>query len=214
MNAASWWNASKRKSPALALAVGIWTFFVACGAVPRDYFYTLKPPAVAPASGKTPYVLGVEPFRSPEILRDDRVLYYTSPTAMNYYQHHRWGAPPATLVAEFTAEWLQASGIFSQVKMYPLREAVNFTLEGNVMSFEEVDADGGARVRLAVALSLLRDRDHKLLWSSQQRQERLLEAPGVDGVASALNSACAQALGEMLPSLIAQVEQEYKNSGK
>ena len=88
------------------------------------------PAAPAPTDPRTSFVLGVEHFRAPEILRDDRIVYYVSPTQMNFYQHHRWGSDPATLLSEFTAQWLESSGVFTQVKMLPVRERVDYTLGG------------------------------------------------------------------------------------
>jgi ABC-type uncharacterized transport system auxiliary subunit len=172
------------------------------------------PAAPAPNDPRTNYVLGVEHFRAPEILRDDRIVYYVSPTQMNFYQYHRWGSDPATLLSEFTAQWLETSGVFAQVKMLPVRERVDYTLGGRVTSFEEVDSDAGAKVRLALALSLVRTSDHKLVWSGEQRLETPLPERGVAGVASALNASCSQALRDMVPGLITQVEQDFKGSGK
>jgi ABC-type uncharacterized transport system auxiliary subunit len=186
-----------------------------CGRVPKTYFYTLQVPAApAPSDLRTNYVLGVEHFRAPQILRDDRIAYYVSPTQMNFYQYHRWGSDPATLLSDFTAQWLESSGVFTQVKMLPGREHVDYTLGGSVSSFEEVDSEGSPKVRLALALSLVRSSDHKLVWSGEQHLETPLPERGVDGVASAANASCAQALGAMIPGLIAQVEQDFKSSGK
>jgi ABC-type uncharacterized transport system auxiliary subunit len=190
-------------------------FAAACGGVPKTYYYTLQVPAApTPTDPRTDYVLGVEHFRAPEILRDDRIVYYVSPTQINFYQNHRWGSDPATLVSEYTAQWMDSSGVFSQVKALPVRERVDYTLGGSILSFEEVDSDGGAKVRMALALSLVRTSDHKLVWSSEQRQETPLSERGVEGVATALNASCAQVLREMAPGLIAQVEQDFKSGGK
>jgi ABC-type uncharacterized transport system auxiliary subunit len=190
-------------------------FAAECGSVPKTYYYTLQMPAApAPSDPKTDYVLGVEHFRAPEILRDDRIIYYVSPTQINFYENHRWGSNPPTLLAEFTARWLESSGVFVQVKMLPVRERVDYTLGGTVLSFEEVDSDGGAKVRLALELSLVRTSDHKLVWSGEQRQETPVSERGVEGVASALNASCAQVLRDMVPGLVTQVEQDYKSSGK
>jgi ABC-type uncharacterized transport system auxiliary subunit len=175
----------------------------------------LQTPALPPPGDpKTPYVLGVEHFRAPQILRDDRIVYYLSPTEISFYEHHRWGSDPATLLSDFTAQWLESSGVFAQVKMAPLRERADYVLGGEVISFEEVDAEGGAKVRMALTLSLVRGSDHKLVWSGRQREEIPLQGSGVEGVATALNASCTQALGEMIPGLVAQVEHDFKSSGK
>ena len=131
---------------------------------------------------------------------------------MNFYEHHRWGSDPATLLSGYTAQWLDTSGVFTQVKMLPVRERVDYTLGGTVTSFEEVDSEGAGKVRLALALSLVRTRDHKLVWSGEQRLETPLAEHSVEGVASALNSSCAQALRQIVPGLITQVEQDFKSS--
>lgn len=213
----SWnvWKGSFEARTCVVLGLLAVIFTAGCGGVPKTHIYTLQVPAVPTASDpKTDFVLGVDHFRAPEVLRDDRIAYYVSPTQMNFYQYHRWGSDPATLVSDFTAQWLESSGVFTQVRMLPVREHVDYTLGGKVRSFEEVDSDGGAKVRLAFALTLVRTSDHKLVWSGEQRLETPLSEHSVEGVASALNESCAQALREMVPGLITQVEQDYKNSGK
>ena len=211
-------NVWKRSFPAPALAILglLGTLFAAgCGGVPKTYYYTLQVPAApAPADSRTSFILGVEHFRAPEMLRDDRIAYFVSPTQMNFYDHHRWGSDPATLLSEYAAQWLDSTGVFTQVKMLPAHEHVDYTLGGSILSFEEVDAGGSPRVRMGLALALVRMSDHKLVWSGEQRQEVPLQEHGVDGVASALNTASAQALREMVPGLTNQIEQDYKSSGK
>ena len=214
-SSSSVWKRSFRARACAVLGLLAVMFATGCGGVPKTYYYTLQVPAVpAPTDPRTNYILGVEHFRAPEILRDDRIVYYVSATQINFYQYHRWGSDPATLLAEFTAQWLESSGVFAQVKMFPVRESVDYTLGGSVLSFEEVDSDGSAKVRLAIALSLVRTSDHKLVWSGEQRLETPVPERGVEGVASALNASCAQALRDMVPGLITQVEQDFKSSGK
>ena len=209
------WKRSHRSRECAILGLAMVLLTAGCGGVPKTYYYTLQVPAApAPTDPKTSYVLGVERFRAPELLRDDRIVYYVSPTQVNFYQHHRWGSDPATLLAEYTAQWADSSGVFTQVRMLPARERVDYILGGSVLSFEEVDTDGGAKVRLGLALSLVRASDHKLVWSGEQRQEAPLGGRGVEGVTSALNASCAQVFREMTPGLVAQVEQDFKNSAK
>jgi len=163
-----------------------------CGSVSKTSYYTLQVPAVpAPTDLRTTYLLGVEHFHATVVLRDDRIAYYVSPTQMNFHQYHRWGSDPASLVSEFTAQWLESSGVFAQVKILPARERVDYTLGGSVTSFEEVDPGGSPKARLGLELSLVRMSDHKLAWSGEQHVETPLSERGVEGVASALNASCA-----------------------
>jgi ABC-type uncharacterized transport system auxiliary subunit len=210
-------NAWKHRLPRRASSAALLVLALAagCGGVPKTHFYTLQaPPAPAPADPKTSYVLGVERFRAPEILRDDRVAYFVSQTEMNFYQYHRWASNPATLLADFAAQWLESTGVFAQVKMLPFHDHVDYVLGGRVQHFEEVDSGGAPQARLSFALTLERTRDHRLVWSGEQHVEAPLSAPGVEGVASALNASCAQAWRELAPGLLSLVEQDYKTSEK
>jgi ABC-type uncharacterized transport system auxiliary subunit len=209
------WKRSFAARTSVVLALLMVLLAGACGGVPKAHYYTLQVPAApAPTDARTDYVLGVEHFRAPQILRDDRIVYYVTPTQINFYQNHRWGSDPATLLSDYAAQWMDSSGVFSQVKALPARERVDYTLGGSVLNFEEVDSDGGAKVRLTLALSLVRASDHKLVWSGKQSQETPLSERSVEGVATALNASCALVLREMTPGLIAQIEQDYKSSGK
>ena len=209
------WKRSMRATIGGLVVLLVAAFAAACGGIPKTFYYTLQVPAApAPTDPKTTYVLGVEHFRAPEMLRDNRMVYFESPTQVNFYEHHRWSADPATLLSEYTAEWLGSTGVFVQVKVLPVREHPDYVLGGTVRSFEEIDSDAGTKVRLALALSLVRSSDHKLVWSDERREEAPVPERGVTGVSTALNTSCAQVLREMVPGLIAQVEQDFKSSGK
>lgn len=184
-----------------------------CGGVPKTYYYGLQVPALPAASDpRTDFVLGVERFRAPELLRDDRIVYYHSPTELNYYEYHRWGSDPASMLSEITTQWINGLGIFAQVRSLPAREPVDYVLAGRVFSFEEVDYKEGGKARVSLELNLLRSRDRKVVWSARRLIETALQGRGVPGVASALNSATEQLLREALPGLVARVEQDFRAS--
>jgi ABC-type uncharacterized transport system auxiliary subunit len=117
------------------------------------------------------------------------------------------------MLSEFTAQWLDSTGAFAQVRLLPTRQRVDYMLAGRILNFEEVD-EGGPRARVGLELTLVRTSDHKVVWSSEQRVEAPIQGAGVEGVASTLNAASAQMLRQMIPGLIAQVEQDFKSSGK
>ncbi len=216
MTVASWWNAWKPKRADVLLGAGgllVVCLSVSCGSVPRTYYYTLRtPPPPATNDPRTGYALGIEHFRAPEMLRDDRIVYYQSPTEMNYYEHHRWSSDPPTLLTESTAQWIDNAGIFGQVVMLPSRQPVDYILRGRVGHFEEVDYEAGGKARVSLDLTLVRARDHKVVWSGRNAAEAPLEGKGMAGVANSVNGAVDQLLRGLLPSLVVQVEQDYKAS--
>jgi ABC-type uncharacterized transport system auxiliary subunit len=207
------WKRESRAGLALAWGLMVVSLSMGCGGVPKTAYYTLGvPPAPSPSDAKTAAVLGVEHLRAPLALRDDRVLYYQSATQMNFYEHSRWGADPATMLTEYAAQWLGSSGAFAHVCILPSRQRVDYTLGGTVLSFEEVDYGGGTKARVGLDLFLMRTLDRKVIWTGKQQVDAPLQGAGVEGVATALSASTSQLLREMTPGLIAQVEQDFKAS--
>lgn len=181
------------------------------GSVPKTLYYTLEmaaPPLPADDS-KTSFVLGVEHFRAPEILHDDRIVYYKSPTELSFYDYHRWSSNPATLLAQLVARRLRDSGTFAHVRLWPGREPVDYTLRGHLFNFDEVDYEG-TKGRVSLELTLVRWRDRKVVWSAKSQAERPAEGSGVAGVVKGINAASEELLHEVLPGLVAQVESDFK----
>jgi ABC-type uncharacterized transport system auxiliary subunit len=161
---------------------------------------------------RTNFVLGVEQFRATAVLQDDRIVYYQSPTQLNFYQQHRWDTDPATLLSELTARQLQQTDVFAQVRVGPVREPTDYVLKGRVLSFAEVDYQGAVKARVGLQLTLLRSRDRKVAWSAQRQVENAVQEQGVAAVVNALNAATKQILDEMIPGIVAQVESDYRAS--
>ena len=78
--------------------------------------------------------------------------------------------------------------------------------------FEEVDYEAGGKARVSLELTLVRARDHKVVWSGRNAADAPLEGKGMAGVANAVNAAVDQLLRGLLPGLVAQVEQDFKAS--
>jgi ABC-type uncharacterized transport system auxiliary subunit len=205
----AWAPSPGRWRSALALLVAV--VGVSCGSLPRTDYYTLRLPS--PPEARDPrrgMVLGIEHFRATEVLRDDRIVYYESPTQLNFYQYHRWSSDPATLLTDLVARRRSQAGVFSGVRRLPSREPVDYVLRGRLLNFEEVDYEARVKGRVALEMTLFRSRDHKLLWSDRRQVESAAEGQGVSGVVSALSAASARLLDEALPVLVAQVERDLQ----
>jgi ABC-type uncharacterized transport system auxiliary subunit len=181
--------------------------------VPKTYFYTLRVPSapLQPGDPKTNLSLAVERFRTAEILRDDRIVFYKSPTEVGFYQYHRWSADPGTMLTERTARWLDQTGIFSQVRISPPGEPVDYILKGRLLNFEEVDYEDSGKGRVALRLALVRSRDGRTVWSFARQAEHAIEEKGIEGVVIALDASSADLLGQALPSLVQQVERDFSD---
>jgi ABC-type uncharacterized transport system auxiliary subunit len=199
-----------------AAAVAGWLAAVlcaSCGGARPVYYYTLQMPAPAQVGDpRTNFVLGVQQFRAAEPLRDDRIIYYQSPTQLNFYQQHRWDADPATMLSALAQRELQQTGVFAQVGLAPYVGSVDYILRGQVLSFSEVDYQGGVKARAGLRLTLLHMPDRKVAWSAERQVENVVQEQGVPSVVSALNAATQQILDEMIPGIVAQVESDYRAS--
>ena len=203
-NVVSRWKTCARR-PRYSLVLGMLALGVAlsCGRLPQTNYYALRSLAPAPANDpKTSFVL-----------RDDRIVYYESPTQLNFYEFHRWSSDPPTLLSEATARALRQMQLFTDVRMLPSREPVDYILKGRVFHFEEVDEGPSAKVRVGLGLTLIRSRDHKVVWSAERQVEQPIQTKSVAGVVEALNASTEGLLGEVLPGLAAQVERDSTQPG-
>jgi ABC-type uncharacterized transport system auxiliary subunit len=210
-------NACRRSRSGWRAALGLLLALAgtSCGSVPKTNYYTLSVPAPPSATDpKTTLVLGIEHFRATDALRDDRIVFYESPTQMNFYQYHRWSADPATMVTDLAARRLDQAGAFAAVRRLPSRDPVDYVVRGQVLNFEEVDHASGVRARVALEMALVRTRDRKTLWSQSRQAESAVQGKGVPAVVEALNAASTRVLDELLPGLVAQVERDAQQDSK
>lgn len=208
-------RARKRDWPLGLLLFPLALWLASCGGVPRTNYYTLSvPPPPAAHDPKTAAIVGVERFRASDVLRDDRIVYYASPTQLNFYQYHRWSADPATMLTELIARRLQQTGVFAAVHLLPSREPVDYLLRGRLTNFEEVDGAAAVKARVGLEMMLIRVRDHKILWSDSRREESAAEGKGVPAVVQAVNAASERLLEGALPGLVAKVEEDSRQNAQ
>ena len=203
-----------RKAERLVAALFAVVLMTACGSVPKTHYYSVTMPAAAPAADSpSGGVLDVARFQAASVLRDDRILYYQTPTELNYYQYHRWSAEPAVLMAELVSRRVKASGAFSDVRQIPHSTPGDFQLRGRVLNFEELDYEPGGHVRMALELDLVRNSDHKIVWSGTERSERAIAGKGVGAVVDALNASAAEVVDKLLPQLLAGAKRDTAAQG-
>jgi ABC-type uncharacterized transport system auxiliary subunit len=187
---------------------------VSCGSIPKTNYYGLRVPSPPGAHNpKTAAVLGIERLSAPEVLRDDRIVFYESPTQLNFYQYHRWSSDPATMIRDAIARRLGQAGLFAEVRLLPAREPVDYLLRGRVLNFEEVDYDSGVKGRAGLELTLVRAQDRKVLWTAARQAQDAAQGQGMAAVVEALNAASDRVLSELLPLLLAQAERDMQQRG-
>jgi ABC-type uncharacterized transport system auxiliary subunit len=170
-----------------------------------------------PPAAQTPRsraVLGIERFGATEALRNDRLVYYSSPNQVGFYDYHRWVADPATMLRDDVARRIHQAGLFADVQLLPARGAVDYYLRGRVLHFEEVDYDGGVGGRAGLDLTLVRASDRQVVWSGSKVVKIAAAGQGHAAVVEALNAASDQVLGDLVPQLLGKAEEDLKQVAK
>jgi ABC-type uncharacterized transport system auxiliary subunit len=165
----------------------------ACASTPKTRYYTLRtPPPPAAASARTHFTLQVERFDAPDLLLDNRIIYYTSPTQLNFHEYHRWSSEPADLLTEMAMKFFARTGLFQQVYAYPAPVNADYTLRGRVLDLDELkyNSDGSGNsgaARMGLKLDLLQSRQNKVVWSARLEHTEPFRGNNVQSAVDAMN---------------------------
>ena len=136
------------------------------GAIPKTNYYVIELPAVAPQpSQPAPYSLAVMPFRAPEQLEQDRIVYRPSPQEVGFYDYHRWAARPAPVVTSALVDRLRAQRLFEGVSLFDGRTKADYLVRGRVDRLEEVDSGGSVSVRVELSAEVVEAKTNRTVWS-------------------------------------------------
>lgn len=174
----------------------------ACGGKPPPptRYYQLALPAKTEQPAQDLGALVIEPFNAEGAYDDERMVYRSSPYRLDYYDYHRWGAPPGQLVASYLEQVLRKSGKFKSVAA-DSGEDNALTLTGRVLALEEVDTSKTTWTgRIALELSA-RDPSGKVVWTQHFDESVAMPVQSPEGLAAAISSAMQRIAGRIAPQL-------------
>jgi ABC-type uncharacterized transport system auxiliary subunit len=185
----------------------------ACASGPKTRYYTLRTPqppaAVAPG---TQFTLQVEHFEAPDLLLDNRMIYYTSPTELNFHEYHRWSSDPGDLLSDVAMKFFARTSLFQRVYVYPAPVKVDYTLRGRVLDLDELKYQTGGgksgEARLGLKLDLLQVQKNKVVWSSRLEQTVPIQGGGVQSAVEAMNIAAERLLQNAYAGMSQALEQD------
>lgn len=185
---------------ALALALA------ACASrVPETRFYQLAEPGKATEPGDGPAV-AIDALDTDSAYDDDRIVYRVTPYRLDYYNYHRWSAPPGTMIANYLERAFEHSGKFAAVTRDPAGGAP-VSLGGRVIAIEEVDRTKTKWVgRVVLELTLTDSATGDVLWREQFEETEPLATQSPEGLARALSTALDRIATRTIPvvSMLAQ----------
>lgn len=169
---------------------------------PEVHHYTLTltilPQAMTQAAKST---LVVRPFSANDPYTQERLVYRTSPYRLDFYNYHRWAAPPAEQVADWTRRYLRGSAIFASV--YPTGEGVaDFALGGRIRQFDEIDNEQSWDATLSIDFWLVGADPRRPLWSQSYVATQQTAKRNPAAVAEAMS----RNLETILEQLVADLE--------
>ena len=208
------WGNSAGYMRAWSLVLLLSLMCAACASTPKTHYYTLRtPPPPGAVNARTHFVLQVERFDVPDLLRDNRIIFYNSPTELNFHEYHRWSSDPGELLSELAMKYFAETGLFQQVYAYPAPVNADYTLSGRVldlgeMKYEKGDHAKSGEARVGLKLDLLQIPENKVVWSARMEQTEPIERKNVRAVVDAMNIAAEHLLQNAYGGISKVVEQQ------
>lgn len=185
----------------LALVAVLVAILLGCGGpvkYPNYYTLHLPPPPDPPVAESVHATLAVREFRSPTYLRQGAIVYKTSPEQIGFYNYHRWAVDPRAFVTNAVTENLRAGGNFSSVKQFDGRVDVDYVLSGRLDELDEIDYEGGVKVRVSISAQMVNAVTGAAVWSNSVSEVGTVGQRDVPAVVAAMNGTMGRAIEKLL----------------
>jgi ABC-type uncharacterized transport system auxiliary subunit len=184
-----------RCSKVLALALLTALLSSACASTPKTHYYTLHtPPPPSALSPQTHFVLQVERFDVPDLLLDHRIIYYNSPSELNFHEYHRWSSDPGEMLSDVAMKFFAETNLFQHVYASPAPVKADYTLRGRVFDLSDMKYNKSSQGKsgtalLGLNLDLLETQQNKVVWSARLKKAAPIERNNAEGTVDAMNVA-------------------------
>lgn len=122
---------------------------------PEVHYYALSLPVPSVPAPEGRPVLMLQRFAARDPFAQETLVYRSSTYRVNFYSYHRWIAPPAHLVSEWTLRYLRGAGLFSKVSEY----SGDLALSAIVRDFTETDEKDSWSASLSIDFMVTRTKD-------------------------------------------------------
>ena len=193
-----------KRLKALALMLATLAALTGCaGKIRYPSYYTLNVPSapdpVAPPTVRSS--IAVREFQSPAFLRQGPIVYRTTAEKIGFYEFHRWAEDPRVFVTDTIVDRLSASGNFARVSVYSGRSDIDYLFSGKLEKLEEVDYEGGVKVRVAMSAQITKVPTGETIWRNAVSETGNVSERNVSGVVSQMNRTMGVAIDKLLSSL-------------
>jgi ABC-type uncharacterized transport system auxiliary subunit len=173
--------------PALAiLALG---FVAGCGTTRPISYYQLSPSgAMAPSTAQPlPVTIIIGLPASPDLYRDNRLVYAVGDQRIGAYESERWIGPPPELIRDVILRDLRSSGRYQGVYTPQGRAGGDYVLRTRIYDFKEVDSGSALTGRLTMDAELQNSKTGETVWQTYYNHDEPISSKTVPDVVAALN---------------------------
>ena len=173
-------------------------------ALPRDT-YELQPVSVAVQGGRSARSLMVLLPTAPAAITADRILIRKDPLSVTYLPEARWSADVPQMVQSVLIQTLAGTGRLGYVGAQGAGPVPDTVLLTRIDAFDvTAQTDGGFQARAFFDLTVLRDRDQRVLGTRQFRQVMPVANDQTDTVVSAFQQLLDAVLADAVPWVLAR----------
>lgn len=167
---------------------------------PEVYHYALAVNMPTSTTKPAKATLVVREFSAHDPYNQERLVYRTSPYQLDFYNYHRWAAFPAQQATDWTRRYLRDSGVFA--KVYPTGDGLaDFSLNGRIRQFDEVDHEQGWEAVLSLDVWLTRGDQRTPVWQQSYGATQAAEKRNPAAVAAAMSRNLETILGKLAADL-------------
>lgn len=161
-----------------------------CGTTrPSNYYQLTVPSAVAPSTAQAlPVTIIVALPASPDLYRDNRLVYAVGDQKMGAYESERWIGPPPELIRDVLLRNLRASGRYQGVYTPQGKAVGDYVLRTRIYDFKEQDSGSTLTGRLTLEAELQNSKTGDTVWQTYYNHDEPISAKTVPDVVAALNT--------------------------
>jgi len=165
------------------------------------YYQMLGQPLEMSGAQRSDIVLGVDYLSANAAYEDTRIIYRKSAYRLDYYNFHRWSAPPSVMVTDAMRDAFHESGYFKGVRS-GFSNGVDLLVRGRLIALEEVDiSESEWEARIILDLQVVDTRSGDVVWARVIRKEQAIEERTPEGVAVAASEGLKAIVKEIAPEI-------------
>lgn len=181
------------------------------------YMLDYAPPILGNMTGLD-YIFTVERFSAAQLFNSNAIVYKTGSFSLNSFPHDRWRAIPGDLVTDSLVRDFRSAGLFRAIFSYRDPETPQFSLEGSVMEFLEVQEQGTRKALLTLHVTLLdmskKEIPQKVVFQKHYSHAATCEEKGPSGLARGLSESMARLSGQIISDVYYAVQSLHNEQNR